>query len=219
MKVTSIKTSTYHHSNGQIYDVKIIYKSGKKNITYRFRDNTFIVTSPNYVTINQIFKGIAKYADKLIKISNKPAPIKEDEYMYLFGIKTDISKGVITFNNYPQVVFEDKEDMEKKLKVIFSRIVKDITLKYLKEMKIKDEYKVRVKKMTSRYGSNSRSTKTINYSTLLMHYDIEIIKSVIVHECAHCLVFDHSKKFYDIVYKYCPEYDTYRKKLIKGIYK
>ena len=72
--------------------------------------------------------------------------------------------------------------------------------------------------MKSRYGSNSKKTKTLNFNLILIHYDVEVIDSVIIHELAHIKVFNHSKEFYDVVYRYCPNYDKYRKMLIKGIY-
>ena len=77
-------------------------------------------------------------------------------------------------------------------------------------------YKVTLKDMRTRFGSNSKHTKTLHFAYVLIHYSFDIIDSVIVHELAHILVYDHSKKFYDVVYKYCPDYDIYRKKLIKG---
>ena len=80
-------------------------------------------------------------------------------------------------------------------------------------------YKVSVKNMKTRFGSNSKHTQRLHFALVLMHYSIEIIDSVVVHELAHILVYDHSKKFYDVVYKYCHDYDIYRKKLIKGEYK
>ena len=73
--------------------------------------------------------------------------------------------------------------------------------------------------MKTRLGSNSRKTNKLAFSLSLVHYSKDIIDSVIVHELAHYYEFNHSFKFYNIVYKYCPNYKILRKKLIKGIYK
>ena len=77
-------------------------------------------------------------------------------------------------------------------------------------------FQVKVRQMKSRYGSNNRSNKTITYSLVLLHYSIEIIDSVIVHELSHHFVYDHSPNFYKVLYKYCPNYDILRKKLIRS---
>ena len=77
-------------------------------------------------------------------------------------------------------------------------------------------YQVKVRQMKSRYGSNNKSSKAITYSLVLLHYSPEIIDSVIIHELAHCFVYNHGDNFYKVVYKYCPNYDMLRKKLIRS---
>ena len=94
----------------------------------------------------------------------------------------------------------------------FKEIMQKRTDFYASQMNI-IPYKVSIHDTTSRYGSNSKRTHRIAYSTILMHYSYEIIDSVIVHELAHDKVYNHSKAFYDVVYKYCPNYKLIRKKL------
>ena len=77
-------------------------------------------------------------------------------------------------------------------------------------------YIVKVRNMKSRYGSNNRQSKAITYSLVLLHYSPDIIDSVIIHELAHHFVYNHGSNFYKVVYKYCPNYDMLRKKLIKA---
>ena len=89
---------------------------------------------------------------------------------------------------------------------------------YEKVMDIEKPYKVRVKNMSSRYGSNSSQTHAVSYAMILMHYTVDVIDSVVVHELAHDKVKNHSKKFYDVVYKYCPNYKVLDRRLRKGIF-
>ena len=63
-----------------------------------------------------------------------------------------------------------------------------------------------------RFGSCS-SKGNICFSYRLMLYPEEAREYVIVHELAHLLEFNHSKKFYGIIEKYMPDYKS-RKKLL-----
>ena len=65
----------------------------------------------------------------------------------------------------------------------------------------------------SRFGSCS-SKKTLNFSYRLMLYPYEAIEYVCVHELAHLIEMNHSKKFWAIVEAYLPDYKA-RKKLLK----
>ncbi len=69
--------------------------------------------------------------------------------------------------------------------------------------------------MKTRWGTNSKKTHTLTFSMMLIHYDEEVIDSVIVHELAHYFYFDHSKNFYNVVRKYYPNYDEVQSRLKK----
>ena len=105
----------------------------------------------------------------------------------------------------------------KKIKPIFLDVLTKRVRYYEKLMGV-SSYQVSVRNMKTRFGSNSKRTKRLNFALLLVHYSTPIIDSVIVHELAHIVEFNHSKKFYDVIYKYCPDYNRYRKLLLKGIY-
>ncbi|MGM9873533.1 MAG: M48 family metallopeptidase [Bacilli bacterium] len=199
------------------YPVEITYKA-KKLIHYRFRNNTFYVTCPPFVLNSTIKKGLDKYASKLIETVNKNAGEGED-FIYLFGDKIQLSfPGKIKFSTGEEIVFSTKEELDKKLKTFFLSVMKKRVLMYEALMKIKPPYKVKIRKMETRNGSNSKATNTLCFNLKLIHYDYEIIDSVIIHELAHFFYFDHSKNFYNVVYKYCPNYKTLHNLLRKKIY-
>ena len=206
----------FYKVNGQEYEVEVIYKR-IKNVHYRFRDNKFIVTCNMFTSKRFIESGLDRFASRLIKTSKKEEPVNEN-YVYIFGNKYDLSyPGRISIQGYQDIIYNSKDELIKKIKPIFLDILKKRVAYYSSLMNV-PEYKVSVRVMKSRYGSNSKRTKHINFALLLVHYSMPIIDSVVVHELAHILVFNHSKKFYDVVYKYCPEYNRYRKLLIKGVY-
>ena len=207
----------FYKVNGKDYPVNIINKR-IKNIHYRFRNGEFIISAPRLVSKKVIINGLDKYAEKLIKAEEKTKS-KGDGYLYLLGVKIYIDEsGEIKFHNAESIKYKSKADLDKKLKKFFLDLITKRVEYYSSLMKV-PLYKVRVNNAKTRFGSNSKKTKTINFSTMLMAYSIEIIDSVVVHELAHILFYDHSKNFYNVVYKYCPSYDIYRKKLIKGEFK
>ena len=59
---------------------------------------------------------------------------------------------------------------------------------YEKIIGVKKPYKVKIRKMTTRYGSNSLTTHSITYSLVLVHYSIDVVDSIIIHELAHAFV-------------------------------
>ena len=198
----------------QTYEVEVIYKR-IRNIHYRFINGKFIISSPRLASLTKIKSGLDKYAQKLID-NNVQNKAESSSYIYIFGEKYELSyPSEIILPNQHKISFKDVEQLHKLLKKWFLDYLINRTLYFEKEMDA-PHYMVKVRNMKSRYGSNNRSKKTLTFSLVLIHYAPYIIDSVIIHELAHCFVYDHSDKFYKVVYKYCPDYDRLRKKLIKA---
>ena len=202
--------------DGQIYEVEIIYKR-IRNIHFRFDDGKYIISCPKRTPERMIKSGLDKYARKLRDRSTKTQAFGDD-YIYLFGQKIPVTyPGSVYLDSETKITFKDQENFIKKIRKYFLKYMQSRTLFYEERMKA-PHYLVKVRQMKSRYGSNNRYAKTITYSLTLIHYSLEIIDSVIVHELAHCFVYNHSDNFYRIVYNYCPQYDEFRKKLIKAVF-
>jgi predicted metal-dependent hydrolase len=74
--------------------------------------------------------------------------------------------------------------------------------------------KVLVKDHKSRWASCSEK-KNLNFSLLLAALPIHLIDYVIIHELAHLIQLNHSKKFWEIVKGMDPEFQAHRKLLNK----
>ena len=198
---------------GKSYPVLITYKR-IKNIHYKFNGEAFIVTAHRLTPFFLIKSGLDKHAKKLI---NRCVQTKAfgNGFIYVFGQKIAVSYPGEMSIDETTFSYKDETDLFKKLKKVFLSYVSDRTMFYEKEMGAPN-FQVKVRQMKSRYGSNNKQSKTITYSTVLLPFSKEIIDSVIVHEIAHCFVYDHSDKFYKVVYKYSPRYDILRKKLIRS---
>ena len=206
---------TIYVLDGQEYEVAISYKR-IRNIHFRFDGEKYLVSCPKRVPLSAIKSGLDKYADKLIKRNAKEQGEGED-YIYLFGQKTPLTfPGSVVFNN-ELITFDNREQLHKKLKKVFLKYLTERNSHFASLMNA-PIYQVKLREMRSRYGSNNKSKKTITYAMMLIYYSPEIIDSVVMHELTHCFVYDHSDKFYRLLYKYCPDYDILRKKLIKAAF-
>mgnify|MGYP003315824582 CR=1 FL=1 len=199
--------------NNKEYLVKVT-KKRMKNIHYRFKDGCFLVSCHPFVNRVQIIKGLDRFASGLISRDNKTKAIGED-YIYLFGEKYSLDNPIV-FNGII-VNYSSKEELMQKLKKLYKEYVTS-RVRYFEALMNVPEYKVRVQQMSTRYGSNSKKSHSLNFSLVLMHYSMSIIDSVVVHELAHYYEFNHSKNFYNVVYKYCPNYDYLHKCLRKGVF-
>jgi len=199
------------------YDVLIQYKSGKRNITYRFRNDSFLITCPRFTPIRQIKEGLNKYGESLIKRSKVIEPPYTNEYIYILGNKCKLESPIL-FSDGSLITFKNIDDLLKKLKKLLLNITTKYTREFEKEMCVAKN-DIKIINMKTRYGSNRYTLNRISYASLLIHYSYDIIKSVVAHEVAHSLVHDHSKKFYATIIKYYPDYYLYNNKLKKGIYK
>lgn len=194
------------------FEVEVIYKH-IRNIHYRFKDDHFVVSCSRLVSLKTIKSGLDKYAKRLIKRTVKNPPIGED-YIYLFGEKYYLFfPGEFTFLN-ETFSYSDMDSFHKKIKKIFLKYLTSRTEYYAEEMNA-PKYLVKIRDMKTRYGTNNKKAKTITYAFMLIHHTPNVIDSVVMHELTHCFVFDHSDNFYRLLYKYCPNYNILRKKLIK----
>ena len=67
--------------------------------------------------------------------------------------------------------------------------------------------------MSTRWGVCNKKNKTITLNLELIKKDIKYLDYVIVHELCHFIHFDHSKEFWNLVSKYCPNYKQLRKEM------
>lgn len=134
-----------------------------------------------------------------LKILDKTYVIKYDEKNY---------RGISNINGDKILIYGD----ERLLRVKIIKLIKEFLLKNIIEIadeicdKLKVKYnKIFVRDTKTRWGSCS-SNANIAFSWKLAFAPYEVLRYVVIHEIAHLLEFNHSKKFWAIVESYCPEY-------------
>jgi len=198
------------------YPIKIIRKNNK-NTYIRIINDEICVTTANLDDRKKIKKLIKDNENSikkmLIKHVNKK---KSDSQTSLLGKKYDI----IIMSILEGISFEsDKIYVKSKLELnkyidkyadeIFNQRY-ELIYNYFESI---PHYRLRKRMMKSKWGVCNRLSKTITLNTHLIEHRIEVIDYVIIHELAHLVHFNHSKSFWNLVAKYCPNYKLLRKEL------
>lgn len=75
-----------------------------------------------------------------------------------------------------------------------------------------DINRVTFRNMQTLWGSCTKNRKTIRFSTMLTKCSDRFIEYVVVHEMAHLIEANHSKRFWAIVAEYIPDYKLRKRK-------
>lgn len=168
--------------------------------------------------INELEKTLTRILSKKKIESFYSSLYITDQYIDILGERKrliDISKGqsAISENDF---VINNQKDLLKKLKQLTYNTIKDRVYHYTKIMNIPIEYDVKITSMRSSVGKNYYKKHLLTFDKKLIHYSLEIIDSVVIHELTHFYFQNHSKDFYNVLLKYNPNYRILRQKLMKG---
>ena len=200
-----------------VYDV-IIEKKNNKNLYIRIKEDGIHVNCNYFTTKNQV-KNILDANTKVLRkmISHLEKQNEKSNKFFYLG------------NSYDIIVNESIKKVSINENTIYTKNLKELN-KWLKEetLRIFDEryvyifnhYKegvkspiLKIRNMKSRWGVYNRSNNTITLNSKLIQFDIPKIDYVIIHELSHIIHFDHSKDFWNLVSKYCPDYKKIRKEM------
>lgn len=205
--------------NNSSYKVNITRKNNK-NLYIRVSNELDVnITCPYYYSDKMISKIINdNYNDitKMIEKQRKRKVNKKDEENCLLGKKIeviykDVKKPI--FDN--DILIVKDNDMLNKW---YKKKALETFKVYLDEAYDVFEEdipypKLKVREMKTRWGVNNKKNNSITLNLELIKKDQEYLNYVIVHELSHFVYFDHSKDFWRIVEKYCPDYKRVRKEL------
>lgn len=204
----------------KIFDVEIV-KKNNKNTYIRLKDSETIYVTTNFFTSKSYIKNLLDnnhlFLRRALKKINKK--IENEKKFILLGQQYDIifasnfKKIEIDPNNKIVYISDDKalsKWLQKQMKELF---LKRLDYNYhLFEEKIPYP-KLRIRCMKTRWGVCNRANNVVTLNSNLIKYDITKLDYVIVHELSHFIHFNHSKSFWLLVSKYCPNYKKIRKEL------
>ena len=206
--------------DGNEYEV-ILVKKNNKNTYIRVKEDGKIYVTTNFLVSKNYIKELLDNNYSTIKkmvVRNKIKQEKNKSF-YFLGKKYDIII-VPTFDidiTDDKIFVKSEDYLNKWLKKQIEKIYKE-RLDYIYNLyQEKIPYpKLRIRKMSTRWGVCNRSNNVVTLNSELIKYGIRQIDYVIVHELSHFIYFDHSKNFWLQVSKYCKDYKEIRKTLKEG---
>lgn len=216
-----------------------INKAKIKNIYITIENGEVVIKAPWYTTRNQIQEVVESKRDWIMKkleeynVSPRKAKEYEDgekfqilgESYYLNIYYKDINNAILNVENEKIEIIlplsyaeEDNTEQIKKMidKMYYMIAEKEVESAMEKTRKMvglaPEEYKI--KKIKYAWGTcSSRKVITINQN--LMMYSRKAIEYVVLHEICHLKYMNHSKKFWEMVESYMPDYKEAEKELKK----
>lgn len=196
----------------------IVEKKNNKNTYLRVKENNEILITTNYFTSKKQILKILETNEKFIlkNLERLEKKQEKNDKFYLLGkeyniillpnSKVEIIDNNIYVDNYRKLELWLNKEMKKlflsRLDYIYNKFEEDIPYPSL-----------RIRKMKTRWGVCNKSKKVVTLNSELLRYDLEKLDYVITHELSHFIHFDHSKSFWTLVEKYCPNYKKIRKEL------
>lgn len=204
--------------NDKTYDIVIERKSTTRNTYIRVKpDLTVFVTTNRFTTTKAITNLIEENYDKLVRMIEVQEKKKKNNQGFLYlGKQYDIvyvDSNSISFGDTK--VFLGKDfDIDK----WYKKQAKSIFLEHLDEQYNKFSKricypKLKIRKMTSRWGVCNISLETITLNLELIKRNTKYLDYVIVHELSHLIHADHSERFWALVEENMPDYKKYRKEM------
>lgn len=203
--------------NNQEVDISIIYKK-IRHIYFRFPcTNSLVITAPKNTSEKQIMEIIKKNQQSLAKLhlKNMKKSDYDSKFYYLGKIYT------ICFDiNISNPYFED-DILYVASKVILDKFIKKETMRIFNDEVARvneiindiPPFKLKVRKMKTRWGVCNRRLNTITLNSELIKKDLHLLTYVIVHEMCHFYEPNHSKQFWSRVSQYYPNYKMARREL------
>ena len=207
------------------FDVEIVHKKNK-NLYLRLKDNRIIATAPMRMPDYEVYRFIESKRDWIYKAYQQMQYKQSVSNMYHGGdrffifdepyvLEKRIGASNVTIRD-KTIFLTYKEDNEDAIKYLYKHLDKILLSKaeeYLDDLlpflqdygyDMRPELKCRI--MTSKWGVCYTKKNRIVISSYLIHYPLECLEYIMVHEMTHFIVPNHSKRFYEIVERNMPDY-------------
>lgn len=231
IKIKGVEIPVKINSNRNFKNFKLSFNidKGYMNISKPFFMNISSVNK--YIKVNEdlIYTEYLKMLEYKKEFDIKKEKIKRkwvtgEKLLYLGEEYTlvinEVDKNLVnlSFEKDSKIIITIKSDLDEderqyNIIKIVKKMLKEKTeeiicerLKYWTKITGISYNSVRVKYVKTRWGSCVKSTKSLNFSSRLAMFQLDVIDAVIVHELCHIVYPNHSSKYWNLVYKFVPKY-------------
>lgn len=168
------------------YEIEII-RSKRKTLALEIKPNGKIIArAPLLISERKIYSFVEEKSSWIEKSLKK-----------LEASKSELGQNLLT-----------KAELEELSKQALDYIPKRV--EYYSKIVGVNYGRITIRNQKTKWGSCS-SKRNLNFNCLLMLAPKEVIDAIVVHELCHIKEMNHSKAFYNEVYKAYPEYDRWNK--------
>ena len=204
--------------NDRDYDIVIEKKASTRNTYIRVKKDLKVhVTTNIFSSMHSIKKLIEENYDRICKmIDFQEVKFKNNNGFFYLGKQYVVVYGDydgITFNGDKVFInhnFDIDNWYKKQAKELF---LERLNYNYNKFTRKIPYPKLRIRKMTTRWGVCNINTHIITLNLELIKRDIAYLDYVIIHEMSHLIHGDHSRSFWKLVESNMPDYKKYREEM------
>lgn len=193
-----------------------------KNINLRItREGSVRVSASPFVSPQRVDEFVDRRADwireRLRHVHNAQS-LREEDRIVLLGTTLKIRrvKAAHPLVYYSADIFYVQYQREEQCETLITKYldqlchdifsdIAQLTCRRLKEYHLQMP-EIKLRKMKSQWGNCKPAKNVITLNKRLIHYPVEFIEYVILHEFVHFIHPDHSRAFYEVVERYMPDY-------------
>lgn len=213
------------------FDVEVKKKPRHRNMYMRIKNGKISITCPYGTSEETILTFIREHETwilKTVQTEQRKAEIDKEgvngPIIYIHGekkyVRYELAKRDLILVDGDILTFYLKEITDERIQKTFRKYAMKEIEALINEFRGEwDERicaahnlfypQIKVQYMTSRWGVCYPERYLIKISSRLIHYPIEGLEYVLLHEYVHFLEQNHSSRFYNLVKKYMPFYKEY----------
>lgn len=184
---------------------------GSRGIRIRVDRRGVVVTKPYWVSKKAAVAFVDESRPWIEKEHAKQSAVQIDRILYR-GVEHEIRQATHPpVRAAGSIIWAHGDDEQERLENALSwmkrrakPVLREVVSRWSEEMGLRPT-RVGVRDQVSRWGSCS-STGSLSFNWRLIMAPPEVLEYIVVHELAHIQEHNHSRRFWALVARHCPEY-------------